>query len=221
MQAEELERQQEGFEGWRGRVEGVDWGISMKPGRLEPRRRERDEPGEKSYNAGGGVRTPTRETRPPTRGLERGLRERRTWGEGLQLGERVRTRKGAVCTPERTCILRSRTWDQEGVRWRTVRGEGRIAGCGLQGGDPTGERAASLEAEARLPLAAVAATRSRTRAPSASTLISRPIFLPLLSLQRSPSRRRLPRCAPLPAGTPACSPLPPQCPTSPHPWHVF
>lgn len=77
MQAEELERQQEGFEGWRGRVEGVDWGISMKPGRLEPRRRERDEPGEKSYNAGGGVRTPTRETRPPTRGLERGLRKKR------------------------------------------------------------------------------------------------------------------------------------------------
>ena len=75
----------------------------------------------------------------------------------------------------------------------------------LQGGGPReGARAASPEAEARPPPAAAIA-RSRTRAPRASTLISRPIFLPLLSLRRSPSRRRLPRRALLPAGTPAAA----------------
>lgn len=69
-----------------------------------------------------------------------------------------------------------------------------------------GARALSLEAEARPPPVAAAA-RSRTCAPRASTLISRPIFLPLLSLRRSPSRRPRPRRALLPAGSPAAAVL--------------
>lgn len=75
---------------------------------------------------------------------------------------------------------------------------------GLWGGGRGGARAASLEAEARPPPVA-ATTRSRTRAPRASTLISRPIFLPLLSLRRSPSRCPRPRRALLPAGSPAAA----------------
>lgn len=138
-------------------------------------------------------------------------------GRGATTWQGDRTQTGVVYTPKGTCTeVGGLGPGGGGVRWRGVKGEGRISGCGLQGGGPTGGRAASLEAEARPPLAAFAATRSRTRAPSASTLISRPIFLPLLSLQRSPSRRPLPRCAPLPAGTPACSPAACRSSAPPH-----
>lgn len=96
---------------------------------------------------------------------------------------------------------------QGGGRAQTgIGGEGRISGPVSRAAGRGAERRAGCVPRGRGAAPARRATaRSRTHAPRASTLISRPIFLPLLSLRRSPSRRPRPRRALLPAGSPAAA----------------